>query len=54
MSLMESLKGLNKKDCEERCSKYLTDPEIRAVLERRDKILALFQKVADTPGAVYP
>ena len=53
-SLMESLQGLNKKDCEERCGKYLTDPEIRSLLERRDKILALFQKDADTPGAVYP
>jgi hypothetical protein len=54
MSLMESLKGLNRKDCEERCGKYLTGLEISAMLERRDKILALFQKAADTPGAIYP
>ncbi len=54
MSLMASLKGLNRKDCEERCGKYLTGPEISSMLGRRDKILALFQKAADTPGAVYP
>jgi hypothetical protein len=53
-SLMESLKGLNKKDLEERCGKYLTGMEISSMLERRDKILAMYQKIADTPGAVYP
>jgi hypothetical protein len=53
-SLMESLKGLNEKNCEDRCGKHLTIMEIRAMLERRDKILALYEKVGDTPGAVYP
>jgi len=53
-SLMESLKGLNEKDCEARCGKYLTVMEIRSMLERRNKILALYEKVAQTPGAVYP
>ncbi len=53
-SLMESLRGLNEKDCEARCGKYLTGPEIKSTLERRDKILALYEKAADTPGAVYP
>ncbi len=53
-SLMESLKGLNQKDVEARCGKYLSGAEIRAMLERRDKILALYEKVAETPGAAYP
>jgi len=53
-SLMESLRGLNEKDCDARCGRYLTGPEIKSTLERRDKILALYEKAADTPGAVYP
>jgi hypothetical protein len=53
-SLMESLKGLNEQDVKARCGKYLTGPEISSMLERRDKILALYEKVADTAGAVYP
>lgn len=54
MSLMQSLKELNKKDCAERCGKYLTGPEISTMLERRDKIVALYEKVAGTAGAAYP
>jgi hypothetical protein len=53
-SLMESLKGLNEKDVEARCGKHITIMEIRSMLERRDKILALYEKIAETPGAVYP
>ena len=53
-SLMESLKGLNAKEVETQCGKYISGMEINAMLERRNKILALYEKVAETPGAVYP
>jgi hypothetical protein len=53
-SLMESLKGLNAKEVETQCGKYISGMEINAMLERRDKILVLYEKVVGTPGAVYP
>jgi hypothetical protein len=53
-SLMKSLEALNKDDLEAKCGDYLTGFEISTLLKRRDRILAMYRKVADTPGAVYP
>lgn len=53
-SLMESLQALNKEDLEAKCGHYLNGFEIGTLLKRRDRILAIYRKVVDTPGAVYP
>ncbi len=53
-SLMESLKGLEEKTVEEHCGKWLSRQEIRTMLQRRDKILDMYEEVKDTPGMVYP
>ncbi len=53
-SLMESMKGLDEKTVEEHCGKWLSGLEIRTMLQRRDKILEMYEAVKDTPGMVYP
>lgn len=53
-SLMEAFGKLDEKRIRDHAGKFLTVYEIRAVLQRRDKILALFKKVANNPDAVYP
>jgi hypothetical protein len=54
LSLMKALDKLDEKSMKEHAGKYLTGYEIRAMLERRDKILTLYRKVADASDAVYP
>ena len=55
-SLMGSLRGLEEKALQEHCGKWLTIYEIRLMLQRRDKILRLYdQAVAENkPGVMYP
>jgi hypothetical protein len=54
ISLMKSLEVLNAKDLKAKCGDYLTGFEISTLLKRRNRILAMYRNVADTPGAVYP
>jgi len=55
-SMMEGLRKLDEKTLEESCGKWLTGPEIRTMLQRRDKILGLYAKAEaeNKPGVVYP
>lgn len=48
--LLEKLKGLDANALNEKTSKYLTKNEQSAVMSRRDKIVALFQKMIAEKG----
>ena len=53
-SLMEALAKLDEKSIRDQVGDYLNSIEIRTTLERRDKILALYKKAANSPDAIYP
>jgi hypothetical protein len=55
-SLMEGLKALDEKGLQAACGKWLTGPEIRTMLQRRDKIMELYAKAEaeKKPGVIYP
>jgi len=48
--LFDSLKKLDQAQLEEAAKKWLTKPEIKAVMQRRDLIVAYFQKLAAEKG----
>ena len=48
--LFEKLKALNENDLAEKTKHYLTKDEVKAVMARRDKIVALFQKLIFEKG----
>jgi hypothetical protein len=53
-SLMEALGHLDEKRLRKDMGKYLTGSEIQTMLQRRDKILALYRVVENDASAVYP
>jgi hypothetical protein len=48
--LLEKLKALNEAELKQKTKNYLTDPEVQAVMARRDKIVAYFQKLVAEKG----
>ena len=51
-SVLEKLRGLTEKILHQRVGRWLTDPQIEALLKRRDKILVLAQqRIAETGEA---
>ena len=48
--LLEKLKALNASEVQEKTKHYLTKNEVKAVMQRRDKIVAQFQKVIAQKG----
>lgn len=48
--LFEKLKGLDENQLQEKTHQYLTKPEAKAVIARRDKIVAYFQKLIAEKG----
>jgi hypothetical protein len=48
--LFEKLKALNGNDLAERTKPYLNNEEVKAVMARRDKMVALFQKLISERG----
>ena len=54
-TLLEKLKALNEDDLKNATKKYLSGSEIKAVMARRDLIVAQFAKLASEKGdaAVY-
>jgi hypothetical protein len=53
-SMMEKLEQLSAAAVNAACGKYLTPPEIKTMLERRDKIVALYSKTATSQSsAIY-
>jgi hypothetical protein len=48
--LFEKLKALDAHQLEEKTKQYLTKPEVKAVMARRDKIVAQFQKMIAEKG----
>ena len=48
--LFEKLKALDANQLEEKTKQYLTKPEVKAVMARRDKIVAQFQKMIAEKG----
>jgi hypothetical protein len=56
ISFVDALKKLEEPVIKERCGKYLTTPEIRAMLKRRDAILEMYEKLYAQHGdtILYP
>ena len=54
VSMMEALKKLNKANLTRSCSDYLSDPEIEAILARRDKILEVYKQVVEKKAHPLP
>jgi hypothetical protein len=48
--LFERLKALNGNDLAEKTKQYLNNDEVKAVMARRDKIVAQFQKLISEKG----
>jgi hypothetical protein len=48
--LLEKLKALNANELTEKTKQYLTNPEMKAVMARRDKIVEHFQKLISEKG----
>jgi hypothetical protein len=48
--LLEKLKALNGNEVQEKTKNYLTKNEVKAVMQRRDKIVAQFQKIIAEKG----
>jgi len=56
-SLLEGLERLDYQDLRKRTNKYLSDPQIKAILQRRDAILELARKLVAERGeaaVIYP
>jgi len=49
-ALLEKLKALDAAELKLKTKNYLTDPEVQAVMARRDKIVAYFQKLITEKG----